>query len=76
VSIVKARLVTPHQDVEGPDYHEWIITGSIKADARGWPNPRVTYSNWFEVVCNNPDCTGFGYINKQAVTHLLDEVTS
>ena len=78
MSIVKARLVVGHQDLSDSkfvEYHEWIIERSIKADKHGRPNPRVTYANWFKLVCNNPECPGFGFVNKEAVTGLLDEVT-
>jgi hypothetical protein len=76
MSIVKARVVTPHEDLGEDTFHEWVIWGDFKGDSRGVSHPHMMYANWLKVRCNNPDCAGWGVVNKDAVTALLDEVTS
>jgi len=76
MSILKARLVWPHLELSEDTYHEWVITGEFVGDSRGVSHPGMTYANWFKVECNNAGCGGWGVVNKEAVTHLLDEVTS
>ena len=75
MSIIKARLVTPHQNLDDDKFHEWIIWGDFKGDSRGVSHPNMAYANWFKVRCNNSRCAGWGVVNMEAVTHLLDEVT-
>ena len=74
-SIVKARLVWPHLELVDDDYHEWYIVGDFKGDRRGVSHPQMYWSGWLKVACNNPDCSAWGVVNKEAVTALLDEVT-
>jgi len=72
MTAIRARLVTPHQDL-GPDddYHEWIVDKFMKANCRGYGNPRMWSANWLKVICNNTDCAGWGLVNKAAVLDLL-----
>jgi hypothetical protein len=76
MSIVKARLVWPHEDLGEDTFHEWIIQGDFKGNSRGVSNPNMSYANWLKVRCNNPDCAGWGAVNKEAVVALLEEVSS
>ena len=76
MSIVKARLVWPHADLGEDTYHEWYIAGDFIGDSRGVSHPGMSYANWLKVQCNNPDCSAWGVVNKEAVTGLLDEVAA
>jgi hypothetical protein len=74
MTAVDVRVVIPHEDL-GPDdtYHEWITQGQrVKADSRGWPNPRMYSARWTKWVCNNTDCAAFAFVSDDAIRHLLD----
>lgn len=61
---IRTDISYEHDDLGEDTYHEWILTGErIKADKRGHHNARMTYADWLEVKCNNPDCLALAIIN-------------
>lgn len=58
------RLVQEHENLEGINYHQWIVTDKkVPANSLGIPNPRIAIAEWNKFKCNNPECAGWGLVH-------------
>lgn len=55
-------------------YHEWVFVGvTLQADRNGVTHRGQGPTTWAKVVCNNPECSGSGWVDPALLLRTLYE---